>query len=189
MAEMRTLEDQELMARVATRDEQALTELYRRYGDAVYSLAMRMLNQSQWAEEVTQDTFLKAWHQADRWSAAQGELVAWLLTITRHTAIDLIRRERRRPERINTHIDDLAEVLGNPGLVDDPNWQDGRFMAHLMRELPKEQSMLIQMAFYQGYSHSDIAELLGLPLGTVKTRLRLGLQKLKSLWLIAKMKE
>jgi RNA polymerase sigma-70 factor (ECF subfamily) len=177
--------DIDLMARISHRDQQALSELYQSYGSAVYGLALRVLRNEGLAEEVTQDTFLKLWHQPERWDADKGKLIVWLLTITRHAAIDRLRREQRAPEVAGVPVEDLAGVLGNPSLVDEPDWQNNRLMMSLMQQLPSEQSQVVEMAFYQGYTHSDIAERLSLPLGTVKTRLRLGLQKLKSLWLVA----
>jgi RNA polymerase sigma-70 factor, ECF subfamily len=185
MFDLSRMQDDELMSRIIRRDETALNELYRRYGNAVYSLALRVTGGTEWAEEVTQDTFFKVWHQSERWDAQKGTLIVWLLTITRHTAIDYLRREQRKPPLAGIPIEDMAEQLGNPSQLDDPAWQDRAMMSRLMAELPEEQAQAIRLGFYQGLSHSAIAEALNLPLGTVKTRMRLGLQKLKSLWLIA----
>jgi RNA polymerase sigma-70 factor, ECF subfamily len=179
------LSDDELMLRIIRRDEAALSELYRRYGNAVYSLALRVTQGTEWAEEVTQDTFFKVWHQSERWDAQKGTLIVWLLTITRHTAIDYIRKEQRKLQVSPVALEDMAEQLGRPSTVEESSWQDRNLMIKLMTQLPTEQAETIRLAFYQGLSHSAIAETLNLPLGTVKTRMRLGLQKLKSLWLIA----
>jgi RNA polymerase sigma-70 factor (ECF subfamily) len=185
MIDLSRVQDDELMTRIIQRDETALSELYRRYGNAVYSLALRVTQGAEWAEEVTQDTFFKVWHQSERWDSQKGNLIVWLLTITKHTAIDYLRREQRKPQVIGVALDDMAEQLGRASLVDEPTWQDHNLMTKLMAELPQEQAETIRLAFYGGLSHSAIAETLNLPLGTVKTRMRLGLQKLKSLWLIA----
>jgi RNA polymerase sigma-70 factor (ECF subfamily) len=185
MSELLQIQDDEIMTRIIQRDESALSDLYRLYGNVVYSLALRVTGGAEWAEEVTQDTFFKVWHQSDRWDAQKGKLIVWLLTITRHAAIDYLRREQRKPALAGISLDDLSESLGKNSLVDDPAWQDNRMMLKLLTELPSEQAEAIRLAFYQGLSHSAIAEELQLPLGTVKTRLRLGLQKLKSLWIIA----
>src|SRR5690349_13483247 len=88
--------DRELMGRIAQHDENALTELYQRYGQIVYSLALRILANHQLAEEVTQDTFITVWNQPESWDSAGGRLSSWLLTMTRYKAIDRIRREQRR---------------------------------------------------------------------------------------------
>jgi RNA polymerase sigma-70 factor, ECF subfamily len=165
-----------------SREEQsALMLLYARYGNAVYGLALRILHDTGLAEEVTQDTFLKVWNQADRWDPDKGKLSSWLLTVTRHTAIDRYRQLQRRPA-VSELFEEAESGLGQTALVDTQQWADGQLLARLLEELPPEQAHLVQLAFYQGMSHSELAESLHLPLGTVKTRLRLGLQKLKVLW-------
>ena len=106
--------------------------------------------------------------------------MSWLLTITRYTAIDRLRKEQRRPILDEVELDDLR--IGKRSMVDDPVWQDGRALRALMQQLPVEQVQVIELAFFEGMSHSELAEHLKLPLGTVKTRVRLGLHKLKTLW-------
>jgi RNA polymerase sigma-70 factor (ECF subfamily) len=175
-------DDVELMQRIIQHDQRALADLYDRYGAYVYSLALRVLGQASLAEEITQDIFLKVWNQAERWDSAKGQLVSWLLTVTRYTSIDRLRKERRQPDLAVTPLDDMPNLTATRGLVDDPLWQDGRLLRALMTELPAEQTQVIQLAFFQGMTHSEMAEVLNLPLGTIKTRVRLGLQKLKALW-------
>jgi RNA polymerase sigma-70 factor (ECF subfamily) len=173
----------ELMRRIRARDESALGELYDRYSRFVYSLSARVLaHDLKLAEEATQDTFLKVWRQAELWDAGKGRLATWLLTIARRTAIDMLRKERRRPTSGTLPLDDLSEVLGHQSIIDDPAWQDGRLLQNLMRQIPIEQMQAIELAYYAGMSHSQISEHLGVPLGTVKTRIQLGLQKLRDLW-------
>lgn len=178
-------QDDSLMQRILQRDQQALAELYQHYGNLVYSLALRVCQNSDAAEEVTQDTFLKVWRQTDRWDAAKGKLVVWLLTITRYTAIDYLRRESRQPLPSIKTLDDISETIGRNARVDETAWQDRRIMLTLLTRLPPEQQQVIELAFYQGMSHSQISESLHLPLGTVKTRLRLAMQKIKIGWLAA----
>ncbi len=177
--------DDTLMQRILQRDQQALAELYQQYGNLVYSLAMRVCQNSESAQEVTQDTFLKVWRQTDRWDSAKGKLVVWLLTITRYTAIDYLRREARQPQQSLKTLDDISDVIGKNARVDEAAWQDRRIMMTLLTRLPPEQQQVIELAFYQGMSHSQISEHLHLPLGTVKTRLRLAMQKIKVGWLAA----
>lgn len=176
------IDDVDLMQRVVLNDQRAFAALYERYGSIVYGLAYRILQTSERAEEVTQDTFMKVWKQADSWDAEKGKLSSWLLTITRYTAIDLIRKENRTVTQVSVPIEILANTQGNPSTINDPRWHDGRLLRNLLTELPTEQAELIELAFFQGYTHSQLAENLELPLGTVKTRLRLGLQKLRTLW-------
>lgn len=179
------LQDEQMMRRILQRDEQAFADLYGQYGSLVYSLAVRVCQNAESAQEVTQDTFLKVWRQSDRWDPAKGKLVVWLLTITRYTAIDYLRREARQPQNSFKTLDDISETVGKNARVDEAAWQDRRIMLTLLSRLPPEQQQVIELAFYQGMSHSQISEYLRLPLGTVKTRLRLGIQKIKVGWLAA----
>ena len=171
-------DDIALMQRIAARDQHALMELYEKYGRAVYSLAYRVVMNSVLAEEVSQDTFLKVWNQTARWDSDRGKLKSWLLTIAQFTAIDRLRQERRQPAVLPDALEDSAESLALPH-----QWQDGSTMHLLIDQLPAEQANLIMLAFFHGMSHNDIAESLKMPLGTVKTRLRTGLRRLRELWL------
>jgi RNA polymerase sigma-70 factor (ECF subfamily) len=174
-------DDIELMRRIADRDQQALWELYQEYGKAVYSLAYRVLGNTIFAEEVTQDTFLKVWHQTTRWDSEKGKLKNWLLTIAQFTAIDRLRKEGRQPTVHPDPIEDTDESLLTAR--NQVPWQDDSVLRMLVMQLPQQQSSLIELAFFQGLSHGEIAETLHMPLGTVKTRLRAGLQRLRELWL------
>ena len=169
-----------LVQRLIQQDQTALSELYTQFGGLVYSIAMRVVQNPVLAEEVTQDAFLKVWHQPSSWDPSRGKFVSWLLTITRYTAIDLLRKEQRRPVQDAVELEDLR--IGSGSVMDDPIWQDGRLLRSLLENLPVEQIQVIELAFFEGMSHSEMAEHLSLPLGTVKTRVRLGLQKLKALW-------
>ena len=171
-------DEAELVQRLIERDESALSELYEQFSRLVYSIAMRTVQNPSLAEEVTQDTFLKIWHQPERWDPERGKFTSWLLAITRYTAIDHLRKDQRRPLQNAVELDDVR--LGQAALVDDLSWQDGRMLHTMMERLPEEQEQAIELAFFQGMSHTEMAEYLNLPLGTVKTRVRLALRKLKS---------
>lgn len=174
-------DDVELMRRIAAHDQEALRALYQQHGKAAYSLAYRILQNATLAEEVTQDAFLKVWRQTTHWNPEKGKLKNWLLTITQFTAIDRLRREQRQPALHPDSIEDTDEtMLSSPA---DSRWQDGTVLRLLLTQIPEEQAALIDLAFFQGMSHSDIASVTQLPLGTVKTRLRSGLQRLRALWL------
>jgi RNA polymerase sigma-70 factor (ECF subfamily) len=184
MTNASAFDEAELMRRLRARDQAALGELYDRYGRLVYGLSLRILgNDGRLAEESTQDTFMRVWTQAEAWDPNKGRFATWLLTITRRTAIDLLRKEKLPIRSTAVAIDDLAESLGDQSIVDDPLWSNGLLIQKLLRQLPDEQRQVIQLAFYAGLSHSQIAEQLNVPLGTVKTRVRLGLQKLRDLWI------
>ncbi len=174
-------DDISIMERVAAHDQQALLALYQEYGGAVYSLAYRILQNSILAEEVTQDTFLKVW-QRTQWDSNKGKLRNWLLAITHFTAVDRLRHEKRQPALDPSSIDDMeAEMLGARN--ESAGWQDGTLLRMLVSQLPPDQATLIDLAFFRGMSHSEIAGETRIPLGTVKTRLRTGIQRLRELWI------
>lgn len=175
------MDDIELMRRITARDEQALWALYELYGRAVYSIAYRILGNAAFAEEATQDTFLKVWKQTNRWDSEKGKLKNWLLTIAQFTAIDRLRKEKRQPTVHPDPIEDTDESLLTA--KNESRWQEGATLRMVVAQLPPEQAQLIDLAFFQGMSHSEIAESLQMPLGTVKTRVRTGLQRLRELWL------
>jgi RNA polymerase sigma-70 factor (ECF subfamily) len=175
----------ELMSRVAQYDQAAFQRLYDQYGTPIYSLAFRILQNTTLAEEVTQDTLLKVWNQKTQWNPDKGELKSWLLTITHFTAIDRLRQERRQPALHPDALEDMehASSMSKHAAFNHLGWQDEAALRLLIKQLPPEQAQLIQLAFFGGMSHGDIAEETGLPLGTVKTRLRSALQQLRSSWL------
>jgi RNA polymerase sigma-70 factor (ECF subfamily) len=182
----------ELLRKIAQRDQGALMALYHQYGGLVYSLCLRVLRQPASAEEVTQDVFLKLWRQPERWNPSLGQFSSWLLTIARNAAIDRLRREdRQAPVQWQTEFtgefDAALDAAHAPAqtasfAAEHANWLDGQVLRRLLQGLPVEQRELIELAFFEGYTHSELAELLQLPLGTVKTRLRMGMQKLRTLW-------
>lgn len=181
-ADNTTLDDQTLMFAVIQRDQSALMSLYARYGGALYGLALRILGQPAAAEEVTQDIFLKVWNQPARWDPSLGKLSSWLLATTRNAAIDRLRQEQRHWKPID--IEAVGEeTMGEPAPSDDPLWADGQIVRGLVNQLPDQQRLLVELAFFGGYTHSELADLLKLPLGTVKTRLRAALQALREAWL------
>lgn len=174
-----------LLQRIAGHDQDAMLTLYQKYGNLVFSLALRVLQKAELAEETTQDVFLKFWQQPQRWNPALGGFSTWLLTVTHHAAIDRLRKERTQtPHHVETPdiLATIEQMPNAPGFADDPLWYDGQVLRRLMRQLPLEQQQIIELAFWAGYTHSELAQVLNLPLGTVKTRLRLGLQRLKLLW-------
>lgn len=178
MSGLIVLDEDNLMSRIAARDQSALAELYDSCATMIYSLAYRVLDNHTFAEEITQDTFLTIWTQPDRWDAGRGSLVGWMLTIARNAAIDRLRKEQRRPLRTALDLDDFIERIG----VENDDRLDTEALRVCLEGLPVEQAQAIQMAFYQGLTHEELAAALNQPLGTVKTRVRLGLQKLRACW-------
>ena len=175
-----TMEERVLMERVRNRDADALMALYRMHGPRVYSLSYRILRDSRTAEEVVQDTFWKLWHRPELFDPQRGVLIAWLYAVSRNLALDHKRRENRRPlESVVNTIDGQAGEARVPEMaaMSDP------FVASAVREamdsLPSEQRRVIELAYFDGLTQREISGRLGTALGTIKTRMRLGLSKLR----------
>jgi len=173
------------MKRVVNGDQAALAELYDLYADLVYGMALRVLNNQALAEEATQDTFLKLWHQASRWDAERGKLSNWILSIARYTAIDRLRKEKRQDPLDTVEITDLLERVGRPASFGGRRWTDKQLLSELIQQLTPEQIEVLNLAYFGGLSQTEMAEKLDKPLGTVKSRVRSALQKLRGLWLAA----
>jgi len=168
--------DLDLMTRICTGDTGALAELYDQYGGRVYALAITILGDEMRAQEVTQDTFMKIWHNARQYRHDEGRFVAWLLTITRRLAIDRLRYEYRRSGKSTSIDDENFPEIRDSVEEEGARWRELR---HMLDELPTEQREVIILAYYHGMSQSEIALHLAIPIGTVKTRLRLGMEKLR----------
>lgn len=184
MSDYAALTDQQLINRIAVHDEDALAQIYARYGTPVYSLCMRTLQNIPLAEEAAQDAFMKVWRNPQAWDSKKGKFSSWLLTVARYTAIDLLRVEKRQATSNADAIEDV-QIASDVGRPDDPLLRDGRLLRSLIAQLPAEQAQVVTLGFLHGYTHSDLAARLNLPLGTVKTRVRLGLKKLRVMWLEA----
>ena len=176
--------DQTLLQLITHAHENALSELYNRYGRLVFSVAVNAVGDSEMAEEITQDVFLRVWDKADTYMADQGKVVTWLARIARNRSIDIF---RRRSVRAEGHSSSWAEVeasdLPDPRLVEEriELSQRQQWVRQAISQLPEEQKTALRLAYFKGYSHPQIAEALGEPLGTVKTRIRLAMQKLAKL--------
>ncbi|MFN8470688.1 MAG: sigma-70 family RNA polymerase sigma factor [Anaerolineae bacterium] len=169
------LSDEELVARCAKGEREALAALYDRYATPVYSLVNRMLGGGMTAEEVAQDTFVLLWRRADQFAPERGRVLSWLLTIARNRAIDELRRRQTGPDEV-----ELVDAAGGyPGL-EDLSLQRIQ-MRRALAQLPDAQRQALELAYYGGMTQQEVAEHLGLPLGTIKTRMRMGLQRLRDL--------
>lgn len=171
-----------LLARVQNGDEDALIALHAQYANLVFSVAYRILNDPMSAEEVTQDTFMRLWNKSYTYDPEKGRFTTWLLTVTRRLAIDMLRLRQRREPKAGMLFMDEDPALWEKVLAVDGGNDLRRNLKALISQLPADQSEAIELVYFYGLSHSDIAETLGLPLGTVKTRIRLGMQKLRLAW-------
>jgi RNA polymerase sigma-70 factor (ECF subfamily) len=173
-------DDRVAVDRMAKGDGSALAALYDRHARAIYSLAIRILSDAAEAEDVVQDVFTQAWRQASRYDAARAPVAAWLMIITRARALDRLRRRRSRI--VATEIDESTPHPRDPDQSQEAlaitAEQADRLRGALVA-LPNGQRTAIELAYFQGLSQSDIAERLQQPLGTIKTRIRTGLQKLR----------
>jgi RNA polymerase sigma-70 factor, ECF subfamily len=175
------LNDSELMTRVARGDEHAFLMLYDRHAARVHALTLRILSDPMLAEEATQDAFLKLWSRARLFMNERGSLLLWLLTIARRTALDRLRLEGRRPVLSDSNDpDDMWQSI--PDLDSVPEEARWRSLHFAVQSLQPDHLQVIELAYYQGLSHSEIAEVLGWPLGTVKTRLRAAMEQLRQKW-------
>lgn len=170
-------EDAELLVSVAAGDEAALEQLYQRYGPACFALARRLLDDAGLAEDVTQQVFLALW-QGHSYDPARGSVSTWLLSVTHHKAVDAIRREGRQ-RKVASH-DPSIDLDVAPG-PDDEAWR--RLRAErtraALRTLSAEMREVLLLAYYGGYSQREIADLTGLPLGTVKSRTLAAMNRLR----------
>jgi RNA polymerase sigma-70 factor (ECF subfamily) len=176
------LSDEALVALVARGDEGALGELYDRVGRIAYGLAMRVLRDDRLAEDAVQEGFLAVWRSAASFRAERAKASTWILTLVHRRAVDLVRREERR--RTEPLGDDAAARLADPSEpTDEAAWlrfERERVQAAL-RQLPDTQREAIELAYYGGFSQSELAERLGVPLGTIKSRMFAGLARLREL--------
>jgi RNA polymerase sigma-70 factor (ECF subfamily) len=155
--------------------------LYDRYAGRVHALTLRILSNPMLAEEATQDTFLKLWSRARLYLNERGPLLIWLLTIARRTALDRLRLEARRPMLSDANDPEEAWDL-LPDLETLPEEARWRSLYFAVQSLQPDHRQVIELAYYQGMSQSEIAEVLGWPLGTVKTRLRAAMEQLRKKW-------
>jgi RNA polymerase sigma-70 factor (ECF subfamily) len=178
------LNDETLLRLIVHGNEQALSELFDRYHRLVFSIGLNALGDPQVAEEITQDVFVRVWERAATYQSEQGKVITWLGRIARNRSIDIYRQRSIRPEHNSLSWDGLLNI----DLDGAPNVESSFELADLQRRvrqalagIPAEQRQALAMAYFQGLSHQEIANALGQPLGTIKTRIRLGMLKLKTM--------
>jgi RNA polymerase sigma-70 factor (ECF subfamily) len=173
------LADENLIFFVGQGDAEAFTTLYERHSHAAFSLAYRVMGERQAAEDLAQDAFLKLWCSAKSYRPERGSVRTWLLSIVRNCGIDQIRSQASR-RRTQDKIEASAP-RSQPSEAFAETWRNSQRdqVREALDALPPEQLKILELAYFSGYTHVEIAELLGVPLGTVKGRMRLGLKKIR----------
>ncbi len=176
----RRAEDRALLERIVARDERAVEELYQRYSGPLYSLAYQVTGGERFAQDVVQETFVAVWKDAARFDPSKGAVSPWLFSLARHKAIDLVRREANVRKRT---VDADLELEMAEDDVDDEAWMRIRRdrVRLAIAELTPLQREALQLAFFNGLTHVEVAEQLEIPLGTAKTRIRSALLRLRDL--------
>lgn len=178
--------DRKLLARMAGGDEAALSQLYDRFAATLFSVAFRVSGERADAEEIVLDSFSQAWREAAKFRQERGSVIAWLTMICRSRALDLVRARRRRERLADQAGAGSSEAREAPAMgqsisadQDVERSERCRMVAHALEDLPDSQRRALELAYFEGLSQSEIAERLGEPLGTVKTRVRTAMQKLR----------
>ncbi|MGZ5375358.1 MAG: RNA polymerase sigma factor [Solirubrobacterales bacterium] len=181
-SELQRLADEDLMPLVAAKDPIAFEVFYDRHGGAAYSLAYRIVGNSQSAEDVTQEALISIWRSGARFDRARGSVRGWTLGIVRNRAIDLLRRDSGRAPKLAFDSEEVLERRPSEDLTDVEalRRETAREVRGALSGLPDDQSRVIQLAFFGGFSHSEIATMLNQPMGTIKGRMRLGMEKIRA---------
>jgi RNA polymerase sigma-70 factor (ECF subfamily) len=178
--DLQRLADEDLMPLVDRREPRAFEIVYDRHGGAAFSLAYRIVGDRAKAEDITQEAFLSLWRSGAHYDRTRGSVRTWLLGIVRNRAIDLLRRDVIQAPRIR--FEEQApehQLLSDETDAEALRREAARQVRGALKLLPADQMRVIELAYFGGLSHSEIAELLGMPLGTVKGRMRLGLEKIR----------
>ncbi len=180
-ARLERLADEELMAHVDRKQAHAFEVLYDRHGGAAFSLAYRIVGDRNGAEDVAQEAFLSIWRSNARFDRARGSVRSWVLSVVRNRAIDALRRGGSRAPKLDQDDDAVLEARPADEATEDEaiRRETSRELRGALESLPDDQSRVIELAYFGGFSHSEIAEMLSMPLGTVKGRMRLGLEKIR----------
>lgn len=177
-------EDSILIARIVNAQTDALSQLYDRYGRLVFSLVMHITDDEALAEEITQDVFLQVWEKASSYQPEHAKVLTWLISVARNRAIDIYRRRSSRPEGHRVLLDDQlwSNLEDAPAVESSVEIRQTQLrVRHALSQLPDEQKKVLGLAYFQGMTHQEISEVLKEPLGTIKTRIRLGMQKLRDI--------
>jgi RNA polymerase sigma-70 factor (ECF subfamily) len=179
---LQRLADEDLMPLVERKDPTAFEIMYDRHGGAAYSLAYRIVGDRGTAEDVAQEAFLSVWRSGARFDRTRGSVRTWLLGVVRNRAIDVLRRNAGRAPALSLELDTVPEQESQYEHTDAEalRREAAREVRGVLSDLPEDQLKVIQLAYFGGLTHSEIAEVLGMPLGTVKGRMRLAMEKMRT---------
>ena len=177
MATTTTYTEKELIALLKQRDEKAFSYLYDNYSGALYSIIIQILENTELASDVLQEVFINIWRKIDTYDAAKGRLYTWMLNISRNASIDQLRSKNYQNSQKNQSIPENVDVFGGSSMMS----VDSIGLKKMLEKLKMEQRVLIELAYFKGYTHEEIAEMEDIPLGTVKTRIRNALIQLRTL--------
>jgi RNA polymerase sigma-70 factor, ECF subfamily len=172
-----------LLNQIQDDNESALVELYDQYVNVVFSVSYQVLENKQDAEEVTQDVFLRIWNKSALYNPDKGRFVNWLLTMTRRIAIDYLRRKQRVTQVHNPISLDEQDYLWETALIYQDLSELQRMLVSALQELPADYRDVIQLAYFRGMTHTEISQYLNKPLGTIKSHIRQGMEKLRLVWI------
>ena len=175
------LADEELMPLIGDKDPEAFEVFYDRHGGVAYSLAYRIVGEKAAAEDVTQEAFISVWRSGARFDRTRGSVRSWMLSIVRNRAIDALRSRAGKAPKLTFDDDAILEQRPSGELTEEEAMrrETATEVRGALGELPGDQSKVIELAYFGGFTHSEIARMLGVPLGTVKGRMRLGLEKIR----------
>jgi RNA polymerase sigma factor (sigma-70 family) len=172
-------QESDLIQQLRTGDKSALAYLYDHYSGALYGIILRIVKRDEWAEEVLQDAFLKIWNRIDAYDESKGRLFTWMMNLTRNLAIDKTRSKEITSARKTDDLQDFVNKIDKKEQIEMVVGQIG--LSQVLDALPPEQKFVVEHLYLQGYTQSELAEEFSIPLGTVKTRLRLAMSTLRTI--------
>jgi RNA polymerase sigma-70 factor (ECF subfamily) len=171
----------DLLVRCSQKDQAAFQQLYQQTSAKMYAVCLRILHQEALAEDVLQEAYVKVWHSADQYTRAKGKAVTWIATVVRNKALDKLRHLKTRPQEVEAAYEGLefASMDLTPDQLTGVG-QDAQQLHKCLQQLKPEQQEGILMSYYYGYTHEEMSQIMGKPLGTIKAWVRRGLEKLRS---------
>ena len=171
------ISESELIIKIADKDRSAFSELYNRFSASVFKWSLRIVRDRDEAEEVVQEVFLQIWKSAKSYNSERGEIATWIINITKSRSIDKLRNTKFK--RKNISIGEELLTKKRSGLMTEEKTEDRNIIKNALEKLPAEQKRAIEIVFFGGFTHHEAAEKLQIPVGTIKTRIRLAVSKLR----------